>query len=412
MNATMQRMESQLVYSVHEGMRIAGYLVIDSMVRGRACGGLRMAPHVEESEIRSLARSMTLKYGLLGLARGGAKAGLVGDPEAPQQERRERLAEFGRAIAPLLRDGTYTPAPDMGTEYSDIRHVVEAAGVKIPWQRIRRGAGTGYYTALTVMAGARAAAAQMGLPLSRCRVAIEGYGAVGEALATRLAQEKVRVVAISTRRGAIFNPSGLDVKALNKLAADAGSRVVEQYSHAERMDLGALLELPVELLCPCAGYHTLRVENASRMTARAICPGANNPVTPEAERVLLERGVLSLPDFVTNCGGVLGGTLAHASVTSKGIETFIERNVGPFIAWLIEESKRRHTLPREIAEEIAMRRFNRVSRPSRKDSALNEIIKTGMGLYERGWVPRLVAGALSLIYLERGWRRQVSAYTS
>ena len=107
---------SQLVCTVVEDSTVMGYVVIDSTVGGRSCGGLRMLPDVDEAEIRSLGRAMTLKYGFLGLPQGGAKAGVRGDPEAPQAERWRRLVEFGRAIAPLLRSHVYIPGTDMGTE--------------------------------------------------------------------------------------------------------------------------------------------------------------------------------------------------------------------------------------------------------------------------------------------------------
>src|SRR3989304_5438495 len=100
--------------AVHDG-NVLGYVAIDSTVRDRSCGGLRMLPDIDEAEIRALARSMTLKYGFLGLPQGGAKAGVRCDPEAPKEERRQRLATFGQAIAPLLLSRIYVPGTDMGT---------------------------------------------------------------------------------------------------------------------------------------------------------------------------------------------------------------------------------------------------------------------------------------------------------
>ncbi len=120
---------------------------------------------------------------------------------------------------------------------------------------------------------------------------------------------------ISTSRGALYNPEGLNVDRLVRLTEEAGSRVVEFYHDAEFVDREKLLELPVDILCPCARWNSLNMSNAPRIPAQVISPGANNPITPDAEHALFERGVLCFPDFVTNCGGVLGGTMEFASVS-------------------------------------------------------------------------------------------------
>src|SRR5690348_1866811 len=132
-------------------------------------------PDVDEAEVRGLARAMTLKYGFLGLPQGGAKAGVRGNPEAPMEERRARLAEFARLVAPVLRSGVFTPDTDMGTTRADIAHVFSVAGLRAA---PRRGSSerSGFYTALTVRAAARVAARGAGIELAGARVAIEGFG--------------------------------------------------------------------------------------------------------------------------------------------------------------------------------------------------------------------------------------------
>lgn len=392
--------ESQLVCTVARGSAVTGYLVIDSSIGGHSSGGLRLQPDIDEGEMRGLARTMTLKYGFVGLPQGGAKAGVRGDPEAPREERREQLVSFAGAIAPLLRGGIYIPGADMGTDSADIRHMVKAVGVVVE-QRRWRVDRTGYYTALTVFAGAKQAVRHLGLNLSGSTVAIEGFGKVGSSLATLLDGAGARVVAISTSRGAIFNHQGLDVKQLNELAAEAGSRVVDLYREAQRIDQTALLELPVDLLCPCARNDSLHVENAPRVAARILCPGANNPVTLEAERRLFEQGVLCLPDFVTNSGGVLGGRMEFASVGQQQIASFIDRHLGARIAWLLDESARQRVLPRDIAAPLALRRHEQLRQKDARPTRLNRLFQVGLGWYRRGWLPGPLVAALSLAYFER-----------
>jgi glutamate dehydrogenase (NAD(P)+) len=379
---------------------VLGYVAIDSTIRGRSCGGLRMLPDVNEAEIRALARSMTLKYGFLGLPQGGAKAGVIGDPEAPQPERLERLVEFGQAIEPLLRTKAFIPTSDMGTQNSDIRHMLHSVGMHITRRELQNNS-SGYYTGLSVLAGVVQSARHLGLDLSRCTAAIEGFGNVGRPLASLLASAGAKVVAISTSRGGLYNPRGLDVNHLIQLSDETGSRAVEIDNDAERIDCEKLLELPVDILCPCARWNSLNMSNIHRITAQVICPGANNPITPEAENVLFERGVLCLPDFVTNCGGVLGGTMEFASVNKEKIMTFINHHIGARIAWLLNEAKSKRLLPREVAVPFALRRFSRVAQSAERSTLLSRLFYLGLECYREGWIPEPLVAPLSLRYFEK-----------
>jgi glutamate dehydrogenase/leucine dehydrogenase len=189
---------NQLLSIVSRGSSVLGYLVIDSLVAGRSCGGLRLLPDIDESEMRQLARAMTLKYGFLGLPQGGAKAGVRGDPEGPLIERRERLIEFGRAIAPLLRNRIYVPGTDMGTDVDDIRYMLKGVGVPITYRELRNN-DSGYYTALSVFTSVKQAVRHSRKNLSECSVAIEGFGKVGRSLQSPLPKGRfiIRTVLIS-----------------------------------------------------------------------------------------------------------------------------------------------------------------------------------------------------------------------
>ena len=385
--------------AVHNG-NVLGYVAIDSTVGGRSCGGLRMLPDIDEAEIRALARSMTLKYGFLGLPQGGAKAGVLGNPEAPLAERLKRLVEFGHAIKPLLDTKTFVPTSDMGTDSADIRHMLNAVGIRVGRRELQNNS-SGYYTAHSVLAGVVQSARHIGLDVSRSTAAIEGFGNVGKPLANLLIGEGIKVVAISTSRGGLYNPSGLEVDRLVRLAGEAGSRVVEVYREAELIDREALLELPVDILCPCARWNSIHSGNAARISARIISPGANNPVTSEAEQTLFEREVLCLPDFVTNCGGVLGGTMEFASVSRKNITAFIDGHIGERISWLLNEAKTKCVLPRDVATPFALYRFEKVAQGAAHPTPLSRIFQIGLEGYRRGWIPGFVVGALSPLYFQR-----------
>jgi glutamate dehydrogenase (NAD(P)+) len=396
--------EQQLVCVARDGNDVLGYVAIDSTVGGRSRGGLRMVADVDEAEVRGLARAMTLKYGFLGLPQGGAKGGVRGDPEAAPEERRERLAAFARLMAPLLRSRVFTPDTDMGTTRADIAHVLDVAGAPVP-PRSGSAQRSGFYTALTVRAAARVAAQSVGLELAGARVAIEGFGSVGASLAMLLHDIGARVVAVSTTAGAVYAPDGLDVARLVAMAADRGSRVIDAYAEehrgTERLERAALLVLPVDILCPCARHESVHTGNVSDVQARVVAPGANNPLTPDAERTLDERGVACVPDFVANSGGVLGGTMEFAAVSERAIAAFVDDHFATRVAWLLAEAGRTGESTRAVAERVALARRLVPARRAAWRAPLGHVLDSGLALYRRGLVPGAVVRRLSLPYFRR-----------
>ncbi len=388
------------IFTAAHNSNTLGYVAIDSTIGGRSCGGLRMLPDIDEAEIQALARTMTLKYGFLGLPQGGAKAGVIGNPEAPRAERLERLVEFGFAIKSLLHTKVYIPTSDMGTQIEDIRYMLNTIGMRIGPRDLQNDS-SGYYTALSVLAGVIQSARHMGLDLFQCTAAIEGFGNVGRPLANLLDSAGIKVVAISTSQGGLYNPRGLEVDRLIRLAKEAGSQVVEIYREGQFIEHEALLELPVDILCPCARWNSIHSGNVARISARIICPGANNPVAPDAERALFERGALCLPDFVTNCGGVLGGTMEFASINPKRTAAFIERHIGEHIFWLLKEAKAKCVLSRDVATPLALHRFEKVAQSAAHPTPLSRLFNVGLELYRRGWIPGSLVSALSPLYFKR-----------
>ncbi len=400
MDLILKRENGACIYKVVYQGHMMGYVAIDSTIRGGSCGGLGMLLYIEEDEICTLAESMTLKYGFLGLPQGGAKAGVIGDPEAPRSDRLKRLVEFGQSIKPLLKSKTFIPTSDMGTSNADIRYMLNAVGIQVGRRELQDNL-SGWYTAHSVLAGVIQSSRFIGLDLSNSTVAIEGFGNVGRPLGSLLAKMGVKVVAISTSQGGLYNPQGLDINQLVRLANEVGSHVVEIYQEADWIERENLLELPVDILCPCARWNSIRVDNEARIQARILCPGANNPITPAAERTLFKRGVLCLPDFVTNCGGVLGGTMEFASIRREKITTFINRHIGTSIAWLLKEATDRNVLPRDIVSPLAIKRFKQVQRTAEHPNLLGGLLNVGLEFYRRGWIPRTLVAPLSFPYFQR-----------
>jgi glutamate dehydrogenase (NAD(P)+) len=372
-------------HRITAGPRLLGFISIDSTVGGRARGGLRIATDLSEHEVRSAARAMTLKYGLLGLPQGGAKAGVIGDAEAPASERRRLLHEFARAAETLLRSRAYIPDADMSTSAADIRWMMESIGARVgprEWRESR----SGEHTARSCLASALAILDRLGTPVEGCTVAIEGFGKVGSALAQLLRSRGATVVAISTSRGALYRPGGLDLDRLADSAAEIGSDFVEHEPDA--IDRATLLELQVDLLFPCARSQSIHAGNVTRVSARAICAGANDPVSPEAELVLLERGIPYPPDFLTNCGGVLGGTLAFAGVPFERIGVFIEEHLRPRVSDLLDRAERMGVTPRSIAQSEALERHARISNQTEHPGLGQRLRSLGLEAYRRRLIPK------------------------
>jgi len=340
---------------------IVGILVIDSTVAHSSGGGLRMGEDVNFEELRLLAKNMTLKYGFLGIPLGGAKAGILMNPECHLQERRERLSLFGRGLSALIKNRTYIPGPDIGTDTEDIRWVLNEAGVKRQRRMLTPGKSQ-YYTAIGVCESTRRGASAIGINLKGARVAIEGFGKVGSALAQLYDAHGALIIAVSTSRGALCNGNGLDVPRLIELFHRRGSAVTLDFPDGERIKNEQLLTLDMDILSPCARYHTITGKNAHEIKAKLISAGANVPVEQSAMDILRNKDVLVLPDFITNCGGVLGTFLELSGLSMEEVSSWIQKLLGPSVERILLDSFRKNVLPTLYATEIALKRFNDVKR--------------------------------------------------
>jgi len=335
-----------------------GYVVIDRTLGNAAIGGIRQAPDVTVEEVAYLARAMTLKCSFLKLWIGGAKAGITVPEPLITVKRREVLAAFGRSLGPLLRTEIYVAGEDLGISPEDLNIIREGAGLP----KVTTRTDSPYYTALTVVEAMRQVLKTRGSSLTDSTVAIEGFGRVGSSVAVLLAGHGARIVAVSTREGAIYNPKGLDVEQLIALRNLHGDHFVTEHKAAEKLGLADLLLLDVDVLVPCARPWTISAANAAQVRAKAIVPGANIPVTPSAEQVLFDRGILYLPDFVANCGGVLAASLAASGFHHEDIESIIHREFALAVSCVLQKAKMRSVTPSDVAKEIAWRNFHQTER--------------------------------------------------
>ncbi len=340
------------VYDVETGMK--GVVVVDCTALGMtAAGGIRMLPDITTREIFQLARAMTYKFGTLGVPIGGAKSGIWADPAIRGEERKNIMRAFGRALKALIPGGLAFGA-DIGTEAEDLDFIFE--GAELPTQ------GTGlmaekkdgepienFVTGYGVVVAAEAACEFAGIDMKGATVAIEGFGKVGGGVARYITEAGGRVVAISTIDGMIFNEKGLDVEKLLELRKGSGDEAIRAYEGAEHLDKDKLFTLPVDVLIPGARPHVIDEKNVESVQAKVISSIANIPITDEAEERLCEKGVLVVPDFVSNAGGTVLGIVDFLGGTSQHAFDACKELIGSNTRTILADAKQEGIVPRYLA---------------------------------------------------------------
>ncbi len=329
-------------------------VVLDNRALGPAIGGLRLSPTVTVAEVARLSRAMTIKNAVAGLPHGGGKAGIrITHPLSPA-ERESVIRGFAVAIRHLV---DYVPGPDMGTDETAMAWIRDEIGRAVGLPAVLGGipldeiGATGY--GLAVCADALAAAGR--LALAGTRVAVQGFGAVGRHAAMQLAQRGAVIVAASDSTGAVYSPDGLDVDALVEFKR---SRPIVEYTDAKPIPRDDLLTVDCDVLVPAAQADVLHEGNADQVRARVVLQGANLPVTPVAEAVLAERGVLSVPDVVANAGGVICASVEYRGGTrGQAFAEIAERISANTAELLARTAARSNPLPREAALAMAQERL-------------------------------------------------------
>lgn len=290
-----------------------GYRVQHDNARGPFKGGLRYHPQVDQDEARSLASLMTWKTALVDLPFGGAKGGVNCDPTRLSRGEIERLTRrFTEKIQDVIGPVKDIPAPDMGTDAQVMAWIMNEYGKYAGFNpavvtgkpvelhgSAGREAATGYGVAIVT----REMLGKMGRTVGGSTVAIQGFGNVGGHTARFLAKEGAKVVAISDAYGAIADPEGIDVAALDRHVEVA--RKVVGFEGARPITNEDLLRADVDVLIPAALGGVFDKATAEAVRARLIVEGANSPTWPEADEVFNARGIPVVPDILANAGGVI-----------------------------------------------------------------------------------------------------------
>lgn len=290
-----------------------GYRVQHNVNTGPAKGGIRYSPDVTLDEVKALAMWMTWKCAVAGIPFGGAKGGVICDPKHMSPGELERLTRrYATEISIVIGPHSDIPAPDINTNSQVMAWIMDTysmhEGYSIPAVvtgkplSIGGSEGRNDATATGVLFVTRQGARRIGMPLRGARVSIQGYGNAGAIAARLFHNEGCKVVAVSDTHGGIYDESGLDPAAVLRHKQERGS--VIGYPRAQRIGVQDVLEIPCDILIPAATEGVITAENADRVQARIVAEAANGPTTPEADKILFEKGTLVIPDILANAGGV------------------------------------------------------------------------------------------------------------
>ena len=342
-------------YDPATGMR--GFVVIDNTALGPGKGGIRITPTVTATEVYKLARTMTWKCAMAELPFGGAKGGMILPVGIDKMKKEQFVRAYSRAMK-AVSPSEWVAAPDINSGEEEMRWFAEENGSMqsctgkpadiggIPHELGSTGFGV-YHSTLVALEHA-------GIPIKDATIAIEGFGNVSSFAAKYLAEAGARIVAISDSKGCAYNAGGLDVAKLDIVKRQTGA--VKNYVPCECVHNEKLFELDVDVLIPGALPDVITETNWKNVKAKIIVEAANIPICCEIERKLAEKGVLIVPDFVANAGGVISSYVEYIGGTPEQMFREVESRVKENTKLVLEKAKREGKHTRDAAMEIVMER--------------------------------------------------------
>lgn len=291
-----------------------GYRVQHNLTLGPSKGGIRYHESVELGEVTALAMAMTWKCALVGLPFGGAKGGIALNPIGFSRSELQRLTRrYISEILAFIGPEKDVPAPDLGTNEDVMAWIMDtysvATGHSVPavvtgkpvliggslGRKEATGRGVAYVT--------QEAFKVRNLTLEGATVAVQGFGNVGSIAARKLEKLGCRIIAVSDVYSGVYNPKGLKTADLIKCTENSGN--ICTYKDADRITNEELLKIPCDILIPAAIGNQITVKNASEIKCKVLAEGANAPTSPEADEILLDKGIFIIPDILANAGGVI-----------------------------------------------------------------------------------------------------------
>jgi len=347
------------VYDPKVGMR--GFVVIDNTKRGPGKGGIRMTPTVSIEEVSRLARAMTWKCALADLPFGGAKSGIIADSHTFNLKKKKEIVEsFSRALK-IVVPKLYVSAPDMNIAEQEMEWFSKANGSKkactgkpkkmggIPHEVGSTGFGV-YHSALIAMK-------HLGLDPKKMRVAIEGFGNVGWFVAKFLSEKGCKLVAVSDSKGVVYKKDGLNFETLAKVKKE--QRTVIKYPKAIVLSNKKIISVKCDVLVTAAIPDLISKKDVKKIKATLIVEGSNIPMDLETEQKLHKKGVLVIPDFVANAGGVISSYVEYIGGKPEQMFKMVEEKITKNTKAVLNLAKKNKICPRVAAMELAQKRVKR-----------------------------------------------------
>lgn len=347
---------AKIVYINEPTIDLKGILVVDNVATGPAIGGLRMALDVSLEECVRLARAMTLKNAVAGLAHGGGKSVLFGDPKMNRSKKETLIRCFAYA---LRGESDYIFGPDMGTDEDCMAWVKDEIGRAVGLPREIGGipldligaTGWGLFHAVDI------ALQYCNFDLEGARIVIQGFGAVGKHAARFLTDHGAVLVGVSDTKGSLYSPDGLDVDTLIGLK-EVGKSIIE----APQGTKGAaedVIDMECDIWIPAARPDVLHEGNIQRLRTKLVAQGANIPMTYGAEKYLHQQGVLVLPDIIANAGGVICASMEYHSASLSASMQTIEEKLRKNTSEVLTMARNNDLLPRDAAVQLSQKRIKK-----------------------------------------------------
>ena len=354
-----------------------GYRVQHNVARGPAKGGLRYHPSTDLDDVRALAMWMTWKCALVDVPFGGAKGGVAVNPtELSPKELEAVTRRFATELEGIIGPDSDIPAPDVGTNAQTMAWIMDTVsmhrGYSVPGVvtgkplSIGGSAGRADATGQGVLYTIVDAARRGGFTIEGARVAIQGFGNVGEATARLLHEAGARVVAITDIGGGVSHPEGLDVPMLKRYLEEHGTIADAPGTEPIRND--ELFALDVDVLVLAALEGQITAQNAGGVRARILAEAANGPTSPEADPILARNGVVVIPDILCNAGGVIvsyfewAQNRAAIAWTKEEVNKRLRRQILRAADAVWERAAVDGTSPRLAANAIAVERVAEATR--------------------------------------------------
>lgn len=353
------------IYNHKVGLKAV--LVIDNTILGPGKGGVRMTPNLTEEEVARLARTMTWKNALAGIPFGGAKAGIVW-AGGTDQEKKAVVQEFAKALKVFV-PRKYITGPDVGTGEREMAWFVEATGIwksatgkpsnlcmKLFGQKGKKcgipheSGSTGWGVAHST----KAIVDILKLDIKNLNVSIHGFGNVGTFAYKFLTEMGAKIIAIADKEGVAFYEPGFDQKKINALIEQKKSIVF--YPGAKILKPSEFWKIPVDVMIPASVTDVINDSNKKDIKAKIIVEAGNIPMREDVENELFKKGIVFVPDFVANAGGVISSYAEYRGYNPKQMFKTVESKIVKTTNLVMKKSLKDGTNPRQVAMELAKKR--------------------------------------------------------